>query len=199
MNQEQYFKMVSITLNRAEGNISECNKPESVISFEAATDVLRRWSATAPGPNDGCHKIDYQIIFDNEKVFSGQYDLINGSVIPLDDYCCRLLKYSSGKEKPSKYTNEQWSMILSRNPKFLVECGIFLHSYHFRDNQQYKIDLYCTSKTIKPDGIVVVANYCGWESTSDVTKTPAVFNTVEEANEIGKHFVLFDWQVVPNN
>ncbi len=68
----------TITITRAEGLVEECDKPETVHSWEAADRLLLDWSVTAP-KNGGYDKCDFELVFADGETYSGRYDLMHHS------------------------------------------------------------------------------------------------------------------------
>lgn len=185
-----FHKPVSIALHRAEGKTDDA----TATTFAEATKKLREWSWTAPKEGGGYHKCDFKITFSDGSVYEGRFDLNDGPVAFLADHCQKYLNFASGRVKPHKYTDEQWAVILNRNPKHKEECNNWLDNYHFNDHGKVKISLSLQGKDC---GHVMEQPGAGW--TSGVTGRPAVFDTVEEAQDLAKNFTYFDVKIVPAN
>jgi hypothetical protein len=69
----------TITITRAEGLASECDKPETATSWAHANAILFKWSRTAPRTG-GYDKCDFKIVFDDGREYEGRYDLQHFSV-----------------------------------------------------------------------------------------------------------------------
>jgi hypothetical protein len=188
-------KAQSITLVRWEGPSHLCNIPETVATFADADKVLRQWKINAPAAGHGYHKCGFTITFTDGAVYDGRIDLSDDTTACLPTHCLHALTYSSNRRKPAKYTAEQWQMILARAPDRVGECAKWLYGYHFNDHPgKYIIDLYRDGKL---EGSVIDAPGLGY--TSSVSDFPTIFASLDEANNMAKHFVAFEPKVVPAN
>lgn len=72
------MRLRSILLDRAEGPSALCGPAPAVSSWEAADNILREWSHTAP-QTGGYDKCDFTLVFENldgqDFSYKGRYDL----------------------------------------------------------------------------------------------------------------------------
>lgn len=110
---------MQIIITRVEGDIDDCDKPETVDSFAAAKQVLFAWSLTAP--TDGCYnKCDFEILFEGEMDqltnYKGRYDLYHYSkefpdlrehVLNMAVSGLEMLRADAARRKGNVYTVDQ--------------------------------------------------------------------------------------------
>ncbi len=106
-------KVVKVELCRGEGPSADCNKWHTLNSWDAADDLLRKWSETAP-KCAGYDKCDFKLIFDDGDEYEGKYDLKHwsceqdGSVgISLAKHVKEFLRFVSGV-RPAWMCDAHW-------------------------------------------------------------------------------------------
>lgn len=108
------IEIKSITLERGEGPHHLVDKPYTAGGFEQASDWLAVQAATAP-EGGGYDKVDFEILFEDGKVYPGRYDLRHFSEeIPDLKVHVRLqILFYSGQYCPSHLTEDQYQKYLT--------------------------------------------------------------------------------------
>lgn len=122
----------SITITRAEGPAEECDRPQTVSSFEEADRVLREWSETAP-KELGYDKCDFTITWEDGETYKGRYDLKYWATeYPnLGKHVRDFITFHAGKQKPAWMTAEQYESFLQQPhiQETKLESQRFLENY----------------------------------------------------------------------
>jgi hypothetical protein len=110
--------IVSIKLNRGEGPSSECGKPVTVDSWEAAHTTLLAWSMTAPRTG-GYDKVDFWLAYRDGYVYQGRFDmkylLVDGkNRQSLEEHVQSFLLFNAGLYCPSHLTEEKYRDCVKR-------------------------------------------------------------------------------------
>jgi hypothetical protein len=134
-------KLIAIT--RAEGLISECDKPETATTWPAANAILRRWSETAP-KTGGYDKCDFDVVFEDGQIYSGRYDLQHWSIEAPDlaKHVRSFISYLSGEppvwlKRPGKerYLKNYYDTVAKDAAK-VAEAKRWLTTYDLGGGQQ---------------------------------------------------------------
>lgn len=128
-------KAVKIEVHRREGS-HPLPDPVVIVGdriFASAFAVLLGWSHTAPEEWEGVHKCDVYIHFDDGKVYQSRYELRQNNNRSLPDYIGNFLLFASGECKPHQWTQQQYDMVLGRNPSLKEEAKVWKASYLFAD------------------------------------------------------------------
>jgi hypothetical protein len=142
---------LSITLERLEGPSEECDKPQTVASFEDADNILMAWSATAP--DNGCYnKTRACVTWPDGTEYSFRLDLVHHSkeVPSLRSEIASTAEFWTGKRCPDHMTGEQYAATVARCSEsdaafyahlleLLAKSGHFSKSQpmHFADMLQF--------------------------------------------------------------
>jgi hypothetical protein len=113
---------VKITINRAEGRITECNQPVchvlqlGVSIWDMANRTLSSWATTAP-KGGGYDKCDFTVEYADGRKYEGRYDLKHRSeeAPDLQKHIESFVMCYSGLRKPSSIPQENYVAILARN------------------------------------------------------------------------------------
>lgn len=124
-----------IIIERAEGLISECDKPITIKTWLAANEALSSMAITAP-KNGAYDKCDFIVVFQDGKTYSGRYDLHYEPEKneTLSQHCLDFLRFYSGAWCPSHLTQEQYSDILLEAAKH----GTDIMSKEYIDNYSFE-------------------------------------------------------------
>lgn len=111
-------KVTHITLIRAEGPTSECDKPKDVTSFLEANSALYRWSTSAP-KHGGYDKCDFWIEWEDGEKYEGRYDLTHWTkeTPDLGRHVRSFVGYMAGTKKPLWMKPEMWERVCRENAK----------------------------------------------------------------------------------
>lgn len=124
----------SIRLERAEGPVGELGvltvgyegADKSAFLWHLAYSQLSEWRWTAPGPNQGYHKIDVIINWGGQEPiqYVGQYDLRSGNDnLPLERTIYLACLFWSGREKQTTITDHDWETARKmQSPVFVANC-----------------------------------------------------------------------------
>jgi hypothetical protein len=199
-----FYEAVEIKLERFEGHKFDSFMPVTVKTFAEATDLLYKWSHTAPEEGHGYDKCGITIKFNDGAIYETRYDLTR-KVVPLDDHCCNGLSYTSGRCRPARATKQQWDAVLNRNPEHTKKCKDFLYNYHFRDEHKYKIDLYENPAIAAPVAFVAFIAGQGWfaselKKDSRIQENVALFSDPALANKVAMAIPgKYCYEIVPAN
>jgi hypothetical protein len=98
----------SVKVARAEGMAHECIT-ETVATLAAATDLLRRWSHTAP-KTGGYDKCDFWIEYEDGQVYEGRFDMkyMLADEESLEKHVQSHLMFIAGLWMPSHLTRKKY-------------------------------------------------------------------------------------------
>lgn len=107
----------SIWLRRAEGPNWDLGQ-RTVASFEAADQVLRKWSETAP-EKGGYDKVDFKVTWQDGETYEGRYDLVhrNVAMASLSTHIQEFCSFHGGLWCPSHLKRKDYDQFIERQER----------------------------------------------------------------------------------
>src|SRR5581483_8893162 len=116
MNATKRIGVKKIKLYRAEGvRLEMNNRTREVTTWKGAEEILLGWSHTAPKPDEGYHKCDIEITWDNDHTIKFRYDLyrIGSGFESLSKHVHGMLSFNGGVGKPSHFSESDYRRYLT--------------------------------------------------------------------------------------
>ena len=113
------MRLREIILTLAEGPNYLVGKPRTVPSWQKAQKILWGFKYQChPQPGDGYYKADYQVVFEDDSVVTGRYDIDAECDCDLRVQVKRDLLFASGEGRPEHWDEQAYLNFLARIPKF---------------------------------------------------------------------------------
>lgn len=104
------IKATKIELDRWEGRTSEVGKEvvEGGDVWAKANAVLLRWSLTAPERHGGCHKMAFEVTYEDGHTYGGRMELRRHEPPRIDEHMRRYCEVHTGRHRLPGWSEERY-------------------------------------------------------------------------------------------